>query len=70
MPPPYPPPRLRLARLLAGVPEDLGRQTLRKPMKNQHFRSWPLLGPLGRSWAALRPLLARSRPLSAEYERL
>ena len=38
MPPPYPPPRLRPAHLLADVPGELGRQTIVKPLKNHNFR--------------------------------
>ena len=57
MPPPYPPPRLRLASLLAAVPGELGRQTRTTPfpcIKNIIFA-------LGRFWvllAALGPLMA------------
>ena len=55
---------------LPWPPGDVGRQTCVNPAKNQHFRSWPLLGCswplLGRSWAPLGrscPLLAALGPL-------
>ena len=73
MPPPYPPPRLRLAQLLAVLPGEVARQTVIKLMKMNIFalgRSWGALGcswaALGRSWADLGcswATLGRSWPL-------
>ena len=41
---PLPPPRLRLAGLLAVVPRELGCQSVVKPTKNQHFRHHAVQG--------------------------
>ena len=58
MPPPYPPPRLRPARLLAVLPGEVAPKPLQNHVKTNEKSTFSLLAALGVLLGALGPLLA------------